>query len=130
MTEVEVRFVEASRLALEPGDTILLRVSEDFGDDGFEALIGQVGGRFPGHPVVVLAPGIDLGAVGLPESVAMFAACRDALRVALAQADRSGVGRNEIARIAAPAYSRATILKMLTEDNGPAPAKPAEAGDE
>jgi hypothetical protein len=58
----------------------------------------------------------------LQHAVGEFTAARDSLRVALAQADRSGVGRNEIARIAAPAYSRATVLKMLTEDNGPSPA--------
>jgi hypothetical protein len=58
----------------------------------------------------------------LRHAVGEFTAARDSLRVALAHADRSGAGRNEIARIAAPAYSRATVLKMLTEDNGPSPA--------
>jgi hypothetical protein len=62
----------------------------------------------------------------LRHAVGDFTAARDGLRVALAHADRSGIGRNEIARIAAPAYSRATVLKMLTEDNGPAPTGPAE----
>lgn len=126
----EVRFVEASRLALQAGDTVLLRVSDDYGDDGFDALIGQARDRFPGHPIVVLAADVGLEVVGLPDVVNMFIASRDALRIALIQADRRGVGRNEIARIASPVYSRATVLKMLAEANGPAPAKPAEVGDE
>lgn len=123
---VEIRFVEASRLALQSGDTVLLRVPGDFGDDGFEALTAQARDRFPDHPVVVLAAGLELEAVGLPDAVAMFVASRDALRAALGAADRSGVGRNEIARIAASAYSRATVLKMLAEDNGPSPVGAAD----
>ncbi len=117
-SEVGVRIVEATRFALDSGDTVLLRVPGDFGFDGFEALTEQARDRFPGHPIVVVAAGVDLEVVGLPDVVAMFTASRDALRAALAHADRSGMGRNEIARIAAPAYSRATVLKMLTEDNG------------
>lgn len=128
MTEVEVRFVEASRLALEPGDTILLRVPEGMDPEQFMPIAAQAGAQFPGHPVVILAPGIELEAVGLQGAVDRFTVSRETLRAALTHADRCGIGRNEIARIASPAYSRATVLKMLTEDNGPAPVSPAEEG--
>ena len=126
MAEVEVRFAEASRLKLEPGDTILLRVPPDLDYDEIERLGEQMNTRLPGHPVLVLAADIDLKTVTLHGAVKRFVASRDTLRGALASADRDGVGRNEIARIAASAYSRATVLKMLTEDNGPAPVGPAE----
>lgn len=126
-TKAEVLLVEASRLTLQPGDTVLLRVPNGFGDDGFDALIGQARDLFPDHPIVVLAADVGLKAIGLPDAVAMFVASRDALRRALVAADRAGVGRNEIARIAAPVYSRTTILKMLAEGNG---HRNAPAGEE
>lgn len=126
MAEVEVRFAEASRLALEPGDTILLRVPPDLGYDEIERIGEQMNTQFPGRPILVLAADIDLESVTLHDAVERFVASRDVLRAALAAADRDGVGRNEIARVAAPVYSRATVLKMLTEDNGPAPAEPLD----
>jgi hypothetical protein len=126
VAEVEVRFAEASRLALGPGDTILLRVPPDLDYSEIERIGEQMNTRFPGRPILVLAADIDLESVTLHDAVDRFVASRDVLRAALAAADRDGVGRNEIARIAAPAYSRATVLKMLTEDNGPAPAGPVE----
>lgn len=126
MAEIEVRFAEASRLALQPGDTILLRVPPDINADEIARLGEEMGSQFPGRPVLVLAADFDLDAVTLHGAVDRFVASRDALRAALAHADRCGVGRNEIARTAAAAYSRATVLKMLAEDNGPAPVEPVE----
>jgi len=126
VAEVEVRFAEASRLALGPGDTILLRVPPDLDYSEIERLGEQMNTRFPGHPVLVLATDIDMESVTLHGAVDRFVASRDVLRAALAAADRAGVGRNEIARVAAPVHSRATVLKMLTGDNGPAPAGPLD----
>lgn len=126
MPEVEVRFAEASRLALQPGDTILLRVPPDIDADEIARIGKQMNSQFPGYPILVLAADFDLDAVTLHAAVDRFVASRAALRAALAHADRCGVGRNEIARTAAPAYSRATVLKILTEDNGPAPVGPVE----
>jgi hypothetical protein len=57
---------EIEVLRLQPGDTIVVTLADRRfgGEKQFETLRDVVGAAFPGHPVVFVANGIRLSAVG------------------------------------------------------------------
>lgn len=63
MTEVQVRCVEAQRFALQEGDKLVLTVPEDMLEDA-DHIATQVAAQFPGHALLVLCGGIELGVIG------------------------------------------------------------------
>ncbi len=59
--------LDVRRLALRPGDVIVVRTPERLSPEACERIAMQVKARFLAHEVLVLGAGIDIGVVGPEE---------------------------------------------------------------
>lgn len=63
MSEIEIKLPNLSRVALEPGDTLLVRSPHMIDSATADAWKAKLGEYFPGHQVVVLGGGLELSVV-------------------------------------------------------------------
>ena len=62
MTDPEVRYLgDVQRLALKPGDTIVLQSDQEISDETAVRLRNYVEQFLPGHKVLVLGDGLKIG---------------------------------------------------------------------
>lgn len=63
---MEIDLESVKRLHLEPGDTLVLTVSDAVDDATIASLSVEMKAAFPAHKTVVLSPELDLKVVSAP----------------------------------------------------------------
>lgn len=61
--QIEIKLPDLSRVALEPGDVLLVRVAHQIDQSTAHAIKEAVKSHFPGHDVAVLGQGAELSVV-------------------------------------------------------------------
>jgi hypothetical protein len=63
VTEIEIKLPDLSRVALEPGDVILVRWAGHMDEENARKLKMRLNEAFPGHKIAILPSGMELSVV-------------------------------------------------------------------
>ncbi len=64
---LKVQMFQIAKADLKPGDKIILRTQNELSDLAYEHLQNSMKAHFPGHDVIILEEGLDIGFIGSQE---------------------------------------------------------------